>query len=343
VVILFAGTGSIGSRHIRNLKKAEEEFGINIEIHAIKHSDGFIYDDIEPLITKVFTDVSQLPEEKYDAVFITNPTNKHTETIKNLSPHAKNLFIEKPIAATPEDAETSPSLVTASPSLVIPAKAGISNQHHSKAEPRQLQTNKTTTGVTYVAAPMRHTELYKALKQHVEKNPPIGARIICSSYMPNWQPGRNYKESFRVSESSGGGVDIDLIHELDYMTALFGQPEKVQRAAGHYSALEMDACDVAAYIFTYPHMLCEVHLDFYGAKDKRTAEIYTNEDTITADFLARTLTHEKFSEEVRFSLKKDHYYEEIKYFLKLITGEETNNINTVENAIQTLKLAKGIL
>ena len=47
------------------------------------------------------------------------------------------------------------------------------------------------------------------------------------------------------------GVDIDSLHEIDYMKSLFGLPKSINLKVGKYSNLEMEACDIATYIFEY--------------------------------------------------------------------------------------------
>ena len=53
------------------------------------------------------------------------------------------------------------------------------------------------------------------------------ARVLCSSYLPGWRPGVDYRTVYSAHKDMGGGVTIDLIHEWDYLVELFGKPEKM--------------------------------------------------------------------------------------------------------------------
>ena len=57
----------------------------------------------------------------------------------------------------------------------------------------------------------------------------------------------SHQASYSAHKRLGGGVSIDLIHEWDYMSYLFGFPDKVVNMRGTYSKLEIDSDQV-------PHM-----------------------------------------------------------------------------------------
>ena len=71
------------------------------------------------------------------------------------------------------------------------------------------------------------------------------ARVICSSYLPDWRPGVDYRTVYSAHKALGGGVTIDLIHEWDYLVDLFGVPQKLYNFKGTYSDLEIDSDDLS--------------------------------------------------------------------------------------------------
>ena len=79
----------------------------------------------------------------------------------------------------------------------------------------------------YVAAPMRWCGVMLALKRLLPQLRPYSARVICSSYLPEWRPGVDYRTVYSAHRAMGGGVAVDLIHEWDYMAELFGTPRQV--------------------------------------------------------------------------------------------------------------------
>ena len=49
-------------------------------------------------------------------------------------------------------------------------------------------------------------------------------RIEAGQHLGAWRPARPYALGYSASTARGGGVALDLSHELDYMRMLFGHP-----------------------------------------------------------------------------------------------------------------------
>ena len=91
--VVIIGCGSIGKRHIRNLKT----LGVT-EIYCLRTRKGFTQDLPTNIQVEEVYSWSDLIKKKPDIAFITNPTSLHIETAKKIIPHIKGLFIEKPLS-----------------------------------------------------------------------------------------------------------------------------------------------------------------------------------------------------------------------------------------------------
>lgn len=293
--VCFCGLGSIGRRHLKNFTRLAPAFGMKAEIHALRKTTNALGEDIEKLLAKQVSDTHGLDRD-YDLVFITNPTSLHFETIMQMAPRAKHLFIEKPIfgrdAYNVKEIETTPD------------------------------------GVYYVAGPLRFAPVIQALKKILSTERVYCVRVICSSYLPDWRPGTDYRQGYSAKKALGGGVDIDLIHEWDYMIELFGFPRKVYRICGKYSSLEIDSSDAAIYIADYEKMAAELHLDYFGRVPRREIEVFTEQTTITGDLIKNTITFSDSRPPIQFSEgENDIYLREMRFFLDCIhSGRAFNNI-----------------
>ena len=114
-----------------------------------------------------------------------------------------------------------------------------------------------------------------ALKDLLPTLHPYCARVICSSYLPDWRPGVDYRTVYSAHKALGGGVTIDLIHEWDYLVDLFGVPQQLYNFKGTYSDLEIDSDDLSVYIAKYPTLLAEVHLDYFGRGYRRSSSNFS--------------------------------------------------------------------
>ena len=312
---LFIGLGSIGSRHLKNLHTICAERGITLAADALRSSlNRPLRPGVAELLRTQFTALDDpAAREHYDLAFITNPTSLHAETLQSLRGRAGALFIEKPIFSA-DQAGLDPA------ALFDPGQKA------------------------YVAAPMRWCGVMLALKKRLEAGAdgrPYCARVLCSSYLPDWRPGVDYRTVYSAHKAMGGGVTIDLIHEWDYLVDLFGAPERLYNLRGQYSELEIDSDDVSLYIAQYPRMLAEVHLDYFGRGYRRSIELFTPSGSLVADFGAGTLTLpdgtvEDYTEDVNA-----RYLREMAYFLDYAAGPQAVNLNPPATAAQVLRLTLG--
>ncbi len=309
--VCFVGIGSIAKRHIKNLTAVCEEQGIELSIDALRRS-GSRGVDLPEGICNIYTSAEALPKD-YDVIFLTNPTEYHADMLIQLHDHARHFFIEKPIT----------SLGT------LEKLDGFSFREDS---------------VYYVACPMRYTNVIKYLKENIDTSKVLSVRSISSSYLPDWRPGTDYRETYSAHADLGGGVDIDLIHEWDYLNYLFGMPTEVKHFIGKVSNLEIDSADYAIYIATFENrMICELHLDYFGRKNVRTVELYMDDDTIVGDLIAGNVKCLKSGKEVDLSGDRDTWQKrELLYFMDMITNEKKPQ-NDVKNAIKVLRLTQGMV
>lgn len=302
---LFVGLGSIATKHIKDLISILEKRETEYEIYVLRRDIGPLSSD---LVAYSINQITELGKLKFDVAFITNPTNLHYEVLNSLMGKVKYFFIEKPIFESCQYDLT---------------KLGITEKN------------------AYIACPLRHSNVYKELKKIVNAKKVFNSRIICSSYLPDWRPDTDYRKVYSARKSLGGGVTLDLIHELDYMTDLFGMPEKVYNIHGKYSQLEIDSDDLSVYIAVYNDKICEVHLDYFGKTYQRKCEIFTEEGTYIADFKSNTIEYPNGALINCQNDEKSNLYLEMEYFLDFISSKFVDNYNSPQNAFEVLKITLG--
>ena len=303
--ICMVGLGSIGTRHLRNLTNILNARGISFSVDALRATQKQLPMETSALLQKEYTRECDLPDN-YDVAFICNPTALHYETIKNLSNKAKHLFIEKPLF------------------------------DHIDYD---LSALNLKDGVAYVACPLRYTRVIQYLKEWVFEHRVYSARAICSTFLPDWRPGVDYKKTYSADRRLGGGVSIDLIHEWDYLTYLFGAPQSVLNVRGTYSELGLNSDDLSLYIGSYPDKLVSLHLDYFGRVERREIELYTQDDTIVGDLRKQEIRWLKSGERLALLEERDDYQKrEIEAFFDMIEGKAENH-NPPDVAYKTLSIA----
>lgn len=302
--LLFIGLGSIGKRHFRDTSAELDSRGADYSIDVLRYGSTPLEPEIATKINRAYTGYDQL-EDEYDVVFIANPSSEHYGTLQKINSFAKAFFIEKPVF-TDLDADIS--------------KLGLSQDK-----------------VYYVACPLRFSPVIIKLKELLVAQKPSAVRAICSSYLPEWRKGTDYRDSYSADIKKGGGVRLDLIHEWDYLSDLFGTPLSVKSYGGHYSKLEIQSEDTAVYIAEYSDMLLTLQLDYTGRVSRREIELFCERDTIIADILKNKICFLKQNKS-EYLTPEDIHRAEISWFFDLLEGKTKNN-NPIEHAVKTLHLA----
>ncbi len=305
VNVCFVGLGSIAGRHIHNLK---ELLGEDVEIDAVRSGRGKkLSPELEENLSGIYYSPGEA-KDRYDAVFITNPTGMHYDTLQSFLPKSDCFFIEKPVFQSGTE---------------------------------DLTPFRKENKIYYVACPLRYTNVIQYLKKNIDFSEVYSMRCISSSYLPDWRPGTDYRKTYSAHKAMGGGVSIDLIHEWDYIHYLTGSPEKVKSLILRKSDLEIDSDDLAIYIAEYADKAVELHLDYLGRKPIRKLELFMREDTICADLISQKI--EWLCEGKVLDLaqeRNDFQKKELMHFLDIISGRAECD-NGLEEACSILRITKG--
>ncbi|MDA8692816.1 Gfo/Idh/MocA family oxidoreductase [Saprospiraceae bacterium] len=301
--VVFIGFGSIAKKHFSALKSL-----INCETYALRSSiDALPILDVSNIFS--FQEIADINPH---FVIISNPTYKHEETIMKLIPFGIPLFIEKPSLFRLVNADRIDSLLS----------EGKIN--------------------TYVACNLRFLDCLIFLRDSdiLSDNRLNEVNVYAGSYLPAWRPDVNFKEIYSANKDMGGGVHLDMIHELDYMYWLFGKPERVHSNSRSVSSLQIDAIDSAHYNLIYPEFTANVTLNYFRRDYKRTLELVFHNATYLVDLKENSVT--KNGDELIYKSDQkivDTYLRQMKYFIKYISDPNANSLNSFTDSINVLKIA----
>ena len=308
--IAFVGLGSIATRHLKNVAAYLSNRGDTYSIDLYRSQMRPLPEELAALVKEVYLYADEVPSERqYDVVFVTNPTSMHYETLVKFCKNTKSFFIEKPVFDSTSVDES-----------IFENLKGIK---------------------CYVACPLRYNAVLQYIKNNVNLDQVYSARAISSSYLPDWRPGQDYRKTYSAHKDMGGGVSIDLIHEWDYLTWLFGMPTECKQMISKVSNLEIDSDDLAIYIGRNEKTTFELHLDYFGRHALRTLDLFTEEDTVHCDLIGGIVNYLKEGKSVKQESERNAFQmKEIEHFFEIINNK-TDNDSTPEHAYRVLKIAKG--
>jgi predicted dehydrogenase len=297
--VLIVGLGSIGQKHIKALRQIHPD----VEIFALRSSKlGAAVNGV----CSIYAWEEAPKDLKF--VIISNPTSEHKNTIC----HAVNLgipiFLEKPPFM---------SLDGINEILLLVDQNGIP---------------------TYTAFNLRFYPVIQWLKDNLPVEKVLEVQAYCGSYLPDWRKEQDYRKNYSSIKGMGGGVHLDLIHELDYLVWIFGMPASIDSFLSKISELEISSIDSAHYWLAYNHMNVSIILNYFRRDPKRSLEIVMIDDTWNVNLLIGVISNSKggivFSTDYKIV---DSYVDQLKYFLECIDQKKAlmNNLN---ESVQTLKL-----
>jgi dehydrogenase len=299
--VLIIGLGSIALKHI----KALQELYSSVVIYALRRK-GELSKGIEGVI-EVF-DISEIEVDTLSFILISNPTSAHYQTIREVIAYKKPLFIEKPLFG---------------------ALSREANELVTEVEKQGIQT--------YVACNLRYLECIAKTKELLANKRVNEVNVYCGSYLPDWRPNVDFRKVYSANKEMGGGVHIDLIHELDYVYWLFGTPTRTQSFFSNKSSLNITAYDYANYLWEYDDFSVSVVLNYYRRDSKRTLEILTDEWTYLVDLLKNNIS---YNDEIVFQssqLSLETYTAQMQFFVEEILNKQTK-FNTIVEGYKVLKL-----
>lgn len=209
---LVLGCGSIGLRHIGHLR----ELGIT-EIEAADPSLTARDRVRKEMGLFAWEDSGQALSRRPDIVLVCTPASTHVPVTLQALAAGAHVFVEKPL---------STGLGAVQPLVDSGATDG-----------RVLQVG---YNLRYHPAMRRAKEILesgrlgKILSGHAE----------FGFYLGKWWPGRNYRTSYMAKAEEGGGLLLDVSHEIDLMIWFLGPVEEVSAYADRRSRLEMEGWDL---------------------------------------------------------------------------------------------------
>jgi predicted dehydrogenase len=319
VKALLVGTGSIGRRHLGNLRT----LGVrDILILRSRRTPSLIPPE-EMAGTRVFYDLDEALTEGPEVAIIANPTSKHLGPATAAARRGCHLFIEKPI---------SHSLDQLSPLMEAVDARGL---------------------ITQVGYNMRFhpaLETVRTLLQEGEIGKVYGVEAWSAQYLPDWHPWEDYRGGYMTRRALGGGIVLTYTHELDYLYWMCGPVRSVTAEVDHLSSLEMDTDDIAEINLRFRSgVVGHVHLDCIERTHRRGGRAVGEAGTVRWDLqdnvieMARGGSSKWTPTEFPDFQRNDMYLWEMEDFLRCVQSGTRKTRVPLQEGLVGLRIAVASL
>lgn len=312
--VVVAGFGSIGQRHAANLRQLHPD----AEIGILRSGLGGRDDPVPAIANQQFFSVEAATEFAPLATIIATPAPFHVATARRFLEGGSHVLVEKPISDRLD---------------------GIAELEVAARE-RDL--------VAMVGYNLLFTPAMQAFGEAVRSGRAgrlVAVKADVGQYLPDWRPHEDYRRGTSARRELGGGVLLELSHELHYLLWLFGPVRTVQATIINSGLLEIDVEDLALLNLVFRSgVVASLHMDFLRRTYSRSCSVLGSIATLTWD--ARRQAVELTSPgaeaaEVLFSDarldRNQAYLSELEHFFSCIRERRTPVV-PVSDALQVLRV-----
>jgi predicted dehydrogenase len=316
--ILVVGGGSIGRRHVRVARQLRPDS----QIMVLSMHPGM---NLPEGATGYVSSMAQALAFEADVAVIANASTAHIDSANSLLAGTVHLLLEKPISATAQGVEA----------LI------------ARCQERSLNL--------MVGYNLRYSESLQAMRQAIEAGQigqVLSVRAEVGQFLPQWRTDVDYRASVSARSELGGGVLLELSHEIDYLLWLFGDVEWIQSYCGRHSALEIDVEDIAHILMRFEAdgsakgAVASIVMDFFRKDTRRNCCVVGSEGTLNWDAITGSVTlHEGGANQPRQlfqqqAMPDDTYVAEWQQFLAKVEGGASDQTDA-RDALRVVRIIEA--
>ena len=213
-------------------------------------------------------DINEAIKFNPDFAVIASPSSNHIEVSKKFAINKIHLFVEKPLSNKSDNVEEFLYL---------------------------CKKNKILLQVGYNLRYAKSLKFFKKMLQDNIIGKIYSIRCDVGQYLPNWRTDKNYSKLVSAKKDLGGGVLLELSHELDYIRWIFGEIEWVTAYVNKLSDLNIDVEDTAHITLGIKKVdntnskVVNLNMDFYRHDVTRTCLVIGKNGSLKWDFIKGTV------------------------------------------------------
>ncbi|ONH56705.1 Predicted dehydrogenase [Pseudomonas cedrina] len=255
---LVVGSGSIAKRHISNIKM----LFASVRVGCVSASGRTLSID-EVGCDIIYSSIDAALQDKLLFAIIASPAPWHVEHAARLVCAKVPVLIEKPVSDSLQRLSAYRDVLT-----------------------NNLDRIEIAYNLRFMSSAIR----FKALLEEAAVGEVRSVAVDVGQFLPDWRPASDYRKNVSARHELGGGVLLELSHELDYLGWLFGSFKTVYCVTRHTGDLEIDVEDsVDALLVRDDHLVVNVHMDFLQRAPVRICKVVGQLGTLYWDILNNSI------------------------------------------------------
>ena len=194
----------------------------------------------------------------------------------------------------------------------------------------------------YVGYNLRHHPILKFLKNYIKNKKIFSIYILCTSYLPFWRKKINYHKSVSAQKKFGGGVLLELSHEIDYVNWIFGEFKNLNIFSKKISDLKIDVDDILNVTAKIKNSFLNLSLNFFSMSERRKILIDGANFSIDADIIKNKLIIIQKNQKREINFNNFKLINTYKDQVKCLLNGDNKNLCNIYQASKVLKIISNI-
>ncbi|MCD5987013.1 Gfo/Idh/MocA family oxidoreductase [Pseudomonas sp. CDFA 553] len=316
-LFLVIGSGSIARRHMANIKGMYP--GARV---GCLSASGRVMDPAElGEDVVIYSSMDNAIADRPTSAIVASPAPFHIEQAEALVRAGVPVLIEKPLADSLQRFKASADL---------------------------LLEEQDTVVIAYNLRFMPSAGVTKQIIDSGQLGHIHSVSVDVGQYLPDWRPASDYRKNVSAQHKLGGGVLLELSHELDYLQWLFGPLQSVYCVARTSGALELDVEDlVDAFLTSECGVVINLHMDFLQRAPVRCCKVIAEHGSLEWNILKNRVTlHLNASESTVLFDDADYdrnqmYVDELAHFQD-VANRKSRPFVTVAQGLSTLTVVDAL-
>lgn len=257
--IAVVGLGSIGKRHISNLRMMYPK----TQILGVS-SSGVVPDSLQTNVNRLSSNLQDAIEFNPNFAIVASPATFHLQHTKLLLAANIPVLIEKPLTADIHETEELVALV---------------------------QRANVPVSVAYCLRYLPAAHAVKTVLEQKKLGCIYNVYAHVGQYLPDWRKDKDYRSSVSASIKLGGGVLLELSHELDYLQWLVGELNYQYGVLRNTKEVDVEVEEIADIVLTTElGAVCFIHMNFIQKNPERYCHFTGEKGSLHWDLIKNQVT-----------------------------------------------------
>lgn len=277
--VAVLGYGGIARRHLDLLQ--EMDFGEPLDVMVVRARSIPLNE--EHGWAQLSQEMAVVLDFAPHCAIVASPASEHVRQAQALADIGTNLLIEKPLAL---DLSGVDRLIETARDNGLTLMVGYNMAFHN-------------------ALSVFIEEVQAGKFGHL-----LAAQANVGQYLPDWRPHLDYRSSVSADASLGGGVIMELSHELEYVDRLIGGTAEIFCFSGSSGLLDIDVEDCADIMMKSPQgVVAHIHMDMLQKEPFRACLVSGSAGSASLDILRAAAERSKM------------YRDQLAHFFKCVKGQ----------------------